>query len=90
MVVGKLTVSNPELVEMLVAFSFFSDFESMGESLGLFVDFLTQEFASVFFTSIALTWIFRDAKFIHNSKIKYICIVLIILSLISIIALSTL
>ena len=41
-VVGKLTVSSPELVESLVSYTFFADMESFGESFGLFTDFLTQ------------------------------------------------
>lgn len=90
MVIGKLTVSSPELVQSLIAYSYFSNIESLGESLVLFIDFLTQEFLIVFTLSASLTWIFRDANFIHNSKFKYICILLIIISLVSIIVLSTL
>ncbi|MEA3290533.1 MAG: hypothetical protein U9Q04_10185 [Campylobacterota bacterium] len=89
-VVGKLTVSSPELVESLVAYTFFADIESLGESFGLFSDFLSQEFFMVFLASAALAWLFRDEDFIHNKTWKYTSIWIIVISLVSIILLSTL
>ncbi len=89
-IVGKLSVVNPEMVEELISFTIFENFEFVNESLGLFLDFLLQEFILVFVISSALTWIIRDEAFIHNKTIKYITIWLIAICLIAIIFLGTL
>jgi hypothetical protein len=89
-IIGKLSSNNPELVESLVAFTFFADMDNLGETLGLFLDFTSQEFILVFVISSALALIMRNEPYIHNSKIKYISIWIIIVSMVAIIFLSTL
>lgn len=89
-IVGKLSATSPELVESMVAFTYFADMESVEGLFGLFLDFLSQEFFLVFVTSSALALVMRNEPYIHNQKLKYISIWIIIISMITIILLSTL
>lgn len=89
-IIGKLSSSNAELIGALVTFTYFADMESIqGDGLGIFLDFMVQEFALVFIVSSSLAIVMRNEPYIHNPKIKYISIWVILVSMIAIIFLST-
>ena len=89
-IIGKLSASNPELIENLVVFTYFADMDSFGDSLGLFLDFTSQEFLLVFLLSAALSLLMRNEPYIHNKTVKYGSVWVIVVSMIAIIILSTL
>ena len=88
-IIGKLSASNPELIENLVMFTFFADMDNLGDTFGLFLDFTSQEFLLVFVSSEALSLLIRNESYIHNQVVKYVSIWVIVISMVAIIILST-